>query len=118
MKDFTEGLVFGAIVGGLVTLLNTPRSGQENRLRLQAYMQDNAQSMDELNEDLGRLKESLNRLTTEGLGVVNTATQEITASVEDFTAKNQPRIRRVTDRLTDLTETVEREAAKFEMPNV
>lgn len=118
MKDFTQGLLFGAVVGGLVTLLNTPRSGQENRIRLQAYMQDNTESMDELNADLSRLKDSINRLATEGLGVVNTATQEITASVEDFAAKNQPRIRRVTDRLTELTETIEEEAAKYEMPNV
>ncbi|MGP6146830.1 YtxH domain-containing protein [Jeotgalibaca sp. A122] len=116
MKDFTQGLLFGVIVGGLVTLLNTPRSGKENRVRLQEYIEDNTESFEVLNEDLVRLKASINRLTTEGLGVVNTATQEITASVEDFTAKNEPRIRRVTDRLTELTETVERETAKYEMP--
>lgn len=118
MKDFTQGLLFGAVVGGLVTLLNTPRSGKENRIRLQEYIQENTESFEELNEDLGNLKEAINRLTTEGLGAVNTAAQEITATVEDFTAKNEPRIRRITERLTALTDTVEQEAAKYEQPTM
>lgn len=52
MKNFTQGLIFGTIVGGLVALLNTPRSGEVNRRRLQSYIQTNTDSVNELAESL------------------------------------------------------------------
>lgn len=111
MKDFSQGLMFGAVVGGLMALLNTPHSGMENRKKLKAYIEVNTESFEELSNDLNQLRGALMRLADEGMGVVNTASQEITASVQDFTEKNEPRFRRVAEQVTDLVETVENETA-------
>ncbi len=114
MKDFIQGLVFGATVGGLVALLNTPNDGAENRRIVQDYLRENTDNVNELSDDLKNLQESLSRLSNEGMAVANTMTKEVTASVEDFTQRNQPRINRVMDRVNDLTADLEAEQAKFE----
>ena len=114
MKDFIQGLFFGAAVGGLLALLNTPNDGTENRRIVQGYLRENTENVNELSHDLKNLQESLSRLSNEGMAVANTVTKEGTASVEDFTQRNQPRINRVVDRVNDLTADLEVEQAKFE----
>lgn len=114
MKNFAQGLLFGTIVGGLIGLLNTPHDGAENRRRLQAYINENTNSVNDLTEDLQRLQQSVSRLSNEGMMVMDTFTKEVTESVEDFSQKNQPRIRRITDQVSNLTDTIEKETAKLQ----
>ena len=114
MKNFTQGLIFGTIVGGLVALLNTPRSGEENRRRLQSYIQTNTDSVNELAESLKDLQGAVSRLSNEGMLVADTFSKEVTTSIEDFSQRNQPRIRRITDQVAKLSDTVEKETAKLQ----
>lgn len=114
MNRFTQGLLFGLGIGGLLGLLNTPHSGAENRRRLQAYLNENRASVDDLSQDLKGLQKSLAYLSEEGMAVADTATKELTQSVTDFAQKNQPRIKRVTDSLSKLTQDVQQEASKYQ----
>lgn len=114
MKDFTQGLLFGAVVGGLIALLNTPNDGEENRRKLHAYMKDNTDAVNDLSDDVRRLQESLSRLSNEGMAVADTVSKEVSASVEDFAQKNAPRFKRVASSLNKLTDDLEKEMSKFE----
>ena len=104
MRSFTEGILFGAVVGGLVALLNTPNSGKENREKIKEYLDDTTLAVADLNESLNGLRESVNTLTNQGLAVATQFTDDVTKSVENFTLSTQPRINRINESINTLTE--------------
>lgn len=114
MRSFMEGIVFGTVVGGLLGLLNTPRSGKENRAKAKAYLEDNTLAVEDLNESVQGLRKAIQSLTNEGLASVNAVSEEVTKSIESFTQQAQPRINRINDKLTILTDDMEKVAASME----
>lgn len=114
MRSFMEGIVFGTIVGGLLGLLNTPRSGKENRAKAKAYLEDNTLAVEDLNESVQGLRKAIQSLTNEGLASVNAVSEEVTKSIESFTQQAQPRINRINDKLAILTDDMEKVAASME----
>lgn len=114
MRSFMEGIVFGTVVGGLLGLLNTPRSGKENRAKAKAYLEDNTLAVEDLNESIQGLRKAIQSLTNEGLASVNTVSEEVTKSIESFTQQAQPRINRINDKLAVLTDDMEKVAASME----
>ena len=114
MRSFMEGIVFGTVVGGLLGLLNTPRSGKENRAKAKAYLEDNTLAVEDLNESVQGLRKAIQSLTNEGLASVNAVSEEVTKSIESFTQQAQPRINRINDKLAILTDNMEKVAASME----
>lgn len=114
MRSFMEGIVFGTVVGGLLGLLNTPRSGKENREKAKAYLEDNTLAVEDLNESVQGLRKAIQSLTNEGLSSVNAVSEEVTKSIESFTQQAQPRINRINDKLAILTDDMEKVAASME----
>lgn len=114
MRSFMEGIVFGTVVGGLLGLLNTPRSGKENRAKAKAYLEDNTLAVEDLNESVQGLRKAIQSLTNEGLSSVNAVSEEVTKSIESFTQQAQPRINRINDKLAILTDDMEKVAASME----
>ncbi|MPM17439.1 hypothetical protein SDC9_63828 [bioreactor metagenome] len=114
MRSFMEGIVFGTVVGGLLGLLNTPRSGKENRAKAKAYLEDNTLAVEDLNESVQGLRKAIQSLTNEGLASVNAVSEEVTKSIESFTQQAQPRINRINDKLAVLTDDMEKVAASME----
>ena len=114
MRSFMEGIVFGTVVGGLLGLLNTPRSGKENRAKAKAYLEDNTLAVEDLNESVQGLRKAIQSLTNEGLASVNAVSEEVTKSIEGFTQQAQPRINRINDKLAILTDDMEKVAASME----
>ena len=114
MRSFMEGIVFGTVVGGLLGLLNTPRSGKENRAKAKAYLEDNTLAVEDLNESVQGLRKAIQSLTNEGLASVNAVSEEVTQSIESFTQQAQPRINRINDKLAILTDDMEKVAASME----
>lgn len=114
MRSFMEGIVFGTVVGGLLGLLNTPRSGKENRAKAKAYLEDNTLAVEDLNESVQGLRKAIQSLSNEGLASVNAVSEEVTKSIESFTQQAQPRINRINDKLAILTDDMEKVAASME----
>ena len=114
MRSFMEGIVFGTVVGGLLGVLNTPRSGKENRAKAKAYLEDNTLAVEDLNESVQGLRKAIQSLTNEGLASVNAVSEEVTKSIESFTQQAQPRINRINDKLAILTDDMEKVAASME----
>lgn len=104
MRSFTEGILFGAVVGGLVALLSTPNNGKENREKIKEYLDDTSLAVADLNDSLNGLRESVNTLTNQGLAVATQFTDDVTKSVENFTLSTQPRINRINESINTLTE--------------
>ena len=114
MRSFMEGIVFGTVVGGLLGLLNTPRSGKENREKAKAYLEDNTLAVEDLNVSVQGLRNAIQSLTNEGLASVNSVSEEVAKSIESFTQQAQPRINRINDKIAVLTEDMEKVAASME----
>lgn len=114
MRSFMEGILFGTVIGGLLGLLNTPRSGKENRAKAKAYLEDNTLAVEDLNESVQGLRKAIQSLTNEGLASVNAVSEEVTKSIESFTQQAQPRINRINDKLAILTDDMEKVAASME----
>lgn len=114
MRSFMEGIVFGTVVGGMLGLLNTPRSGKENRAKAKAYLEDNTLAVEDLNESVQGLRKAIQSLTNDGLASVNAVSEEVTKSIESFTQQAQPRINRINDKLAVLTDDMEKVAASME----
>ena len=114
MRSFMEGIVFGTVVGGLLGLLNTPRSGKENRAKAKAYLEDNTLAVEDLNESVQGLRKAIQSLTNEGLASVNAVSEEVTKSIESVTQQALPRINRINDKRAILTDDMEKVAASME----
>lgn len=114
MKNFTQGILFGVITGGLIALLNSPNSGEVNRRKLKSYLQENTDSVKDLTGNVQGLQQSLSSLSQEGMATVNTATKEVTASLQAFTEENSPRIKRVMRSINKLTDDLKTEQQKYE----
>jgi len=95
-------------------LLNTPRSGKENRAKAKAYLEDNTLAVEDLNESVQGLRKAIQSLTNEGLASVNAVSEEVTKSIESFTQQAQPRINRINDKLAILTDDMEKVSASME----
>ncbi|MGX7419172.1 YtxH domain-containing protein [Carnobacterium gallinarum] len=109
-NSFFKGLLFGSLVGGAITLLTTPRSGKENRDILLSYVDDTTVLVDDVSTSLTSLKGAIQNLTVEGTALATEFSEDISATIEEFTMQNEPRLRRIeekTDKLvTDLGELI------------
>lgn len=111
--SFLKGLIVGSLVGGVTALLTTPRSGKENRDIILSYIDDTTVLVDDVSTSVQALKDAVQTLTTEGLGLVTEFSEEMADTVEEFTMQNQPRIRRIEEKAQKLTTDLEEIAEIF-----
>ncbi len=114
MAKFFRGLLTGSLIGGLGTLLFTPRSGKENRQMIEDYVTDITESAEDLSKNVGRLQGTLEVIATQGLDLVTQVSQEISESLVHFQQENQPRIDRVERASKKLEEDIFTEKEKIE----
>lgn len=110
--SFFKGLLFGSLVGGVATLLTTPRSGKDNRDVLLSYVDDTTVLVDDVSSSLTNLKGAIHNLTTEGTALANEFSKDISDTVEEFTMQNEPRLRRIEEKSEKLKNDLE-ELAKL-----
>lgn len=114
MAKFFRGLLTGSLIGGLGTLLFTPRSGKENRQMIEDYVTGITESAEDLSKNVGRLQGTLEVIATQGLELVTQVSQEISESLVHFQQENQPRIDRVERASKKLEEDILIEKEKIE----
>ena len=102
MSKFLKGFIFGSVIGGVVALLNNPRSGKENREILSKQIQEVTQDVTVISTGKATLERGIKKIqevivpqTTE---VVNSIQEEVTK----FQLENKPRFRRIQDKIQTL----------------
>ena len=102
MSKFLKGFIFGSVIGGVVALLNNPRSGKENREILSKQIQEVTQDVTVINTG----KTTLERGIKEIQEVIVPQTMEVVNSIQEEVAKfqleNKPRFRRIQDKIQTL----------------
>lgn len=103
MAKFRKGFVFGALLGGVYTLLTAKQSGAATRQQLKNYVQQTKENVTDVNEKFANLQESLHRLANDGKAAFEEAQAEIQTNLRHFQEENKPRLRRIGDKLNQLT---------------
>lgn len=102
MSKFLKGFIFGSVIGGVVALLNNPRSGKENREILAKQIQEVTQDVTVINTGKATLERGIKEIqeviVPQTLEVVNSIQEE----VAKFQLENKPRFRRIQDKIQTL----------------
>ena len=102
MSKFLKGFIFGSVIGGVVALLNNPRSGKENREILSKQIQEVTQDVTVINTGKATLERGIKELqeviVPQTMEVVNSIQEEVTR----FQLENKPRFRRIQDKIQTL----------------
>lgn len=102
MRKFGQGLLWGALFGGIAGLMNAPRSGQETRQALKEYLDQTTADVNDVRYKVDNLTHAIQRLSQEGLGNLKEAQDEIKYAVTQFSRETEPRIQRIQDRVENL----------------
>ena len=102
MSKFLKGFIFGSVIGGVVALLNNPRSGKENREILSKQIQEVTQDVTVINTGKTTLQRGIKEIqeviVPQTMEVVNSIQEEVTK----FQLENKPRFRRIQDKIQTL----------------
>lgn len=113
MKNFISGLLFGAVVGGVVTLLNTPHSGEVNRRRLKKYTTDVAYAAKDTQGSIAEAQTAITDLAQQGISSAKVARDEITLAVRDFNQTAVPQLNSLQEKIGQLQTNVGEAQIKF-----
>ena len=107
MAKFLEGVLWGALFGGIAGLMNAPQKGEYTRAKVKNYLQQATDDVDDVRYKVDNLSHAVSRLKNEGLQSLQEATTDIQESVQKFTQENQPRINRVQEKVSQLESTIQ-----------
>lgn len=102
MAGFKSGLFWGAVFGGIAGLLNAPRKGSKTRRELKIFIDQTKADANDLKFKMDHLKLILQRLQEEGVISVSQLVEDVQTDLRHFKEDNQPRIKRVMNRLEQL----------------
>lgn len=89
-KSLFLGFVIGGTVSAVATLLSAPSSGREFRGRVKDQSLEWKEMADKLLQDSLRLKDQIAETSKEGVVLINSLTQEMKRSVQDWKATVEP----------------------------
>ena len=102
MSKFLKGFIFGSVIGGVVALLNNPRSGKENREILSKQIQEVTNDVTVISTGKATLERGIKEIqeviVPQTMEVVNSIQEEVTK----FQLENKPRFRRIQDKIQTL----------------
>lgn len=108
MSKFLKGFVFGGVVSGVITLLNTQKTGKENREKWHQHI-ENAKH---IQADVATVMQTKKTITESVVPQLNVAIKDMQATVRHFTEDNRPHFKRIQTRLQLLKEHLENAATK------
>lgn len=102
MSKFLKGFIFGSVIGGVVALLNNPRSGKENREILSKQIQEVTKDVTVISTGKATLERGIKEIqeviVPQTMEVVNSIQEEVTK----FQLENKPRFRRIQNKIQTL----------------
>lgn len=113
MKDFVTGLLFGAIVGGAVALLNSPSSGEENRRKFKKYTNEVSYAAKDLQGSIAEGQIAITDLAQQGISSAKVARDEITLAIRDFNKSAVPQLNTMQQKADQLQTHLQEAQVKF-----
>ncbi|MDY0407818.1 YtxH domain-containing protein [Virgibacillus soli] len=89
-KSLLLGFVVGGVVTATTTLLSTPASGKDMRLRMKQQSLEWKELFENLMRDSFKLKDQLTKTSKEGSSLIKNLTKEMKVSITEWKASVQP----------------------------
>lgn len=113
MKNFISGLLFGAVIGGSIALLNTPHSGAANRLKLKKYTNNVVYAAQDLQGSLAEGQTAITDLAQQGISTAKVARDEITLAMREFNNSAVPQLNTIQQKIGQLQTHLDQAQVKF-----
>lgn len=113
MKDFVTGLIFGAVIGGSMALLNSPSSGEENRRKLKKYTNTITYAAKDLQGSIAEGQIAVTDLAQQGISSAKVARDEITMAIRDFNQSAVPQLNTMQKKADQLKDHLQEAQIKF-----
>lgn len=102
-KSILLGILVGTTASAVATLLTTPSSGKDVRVRIKDQSFEWKDAIDEIIQDGWKLKDQIAKTSKEGAALINDLTQEMKTSIEEWKIAVEPN----QDNLHDYLEQIE-----------
>ncbi|HLQ82917.1 MAG TPA: YtxH domain-containing protein [Pseudogracilibacillus sp.] len=89
-KSILLGILVGTTASAVATLLTTPSSGKDVRVRIKDQSFEWKDAIDEMIQDGLNLKEQIAKTSKEGAALINDLTQEMKTSIEEWKIAVEP----------------------------
>lgn len=89
-KSLLLGFIIGGTVSAAATLLSTPASGRDLRDRVKEQSIEWKEMLDNLFQDIVKLKDQIAKTSKEGVALINDLTQEMRSSIEEWKIAIEP----------------------------
>ncbi len=99
LKKFSQGILFGSLLGGGLGLLLAPRSGNATRKKLKSDVDDATQTTENLDRSLKNFQASLLNLKETANDVLPKVAQETKETLTAFQFQAQPRIDQIKEQM-------------------
>ncbi len=89
-KSILLGILVGTTASAVTTLLTTPSSGKDVRVRIKDQSFEWKNSIDEIIQEGFNLKDQIAKTSKEGAALINDLTQEMKTSIEEWKIAIEP----------------------------
>jgi len=89
-KSILLGILVGSTASAVATLLTTPSSGKDVRVRIKDQSFEWKNSIDEIIQEGLNLKDQIAKTSKEGAALINDLTQEMKTSIEEWKIAIEP----------------------------
>jgi len=107
MFTFLLGVAGGLALGGGYVLLNTPRSGHDNKRVIQDLYYTTKYNVEDVQEKSTNFQEAMNHFKAELTFVQNEFVPEVMSDVNQLTEEAQVHVRRINDSVNEMKTDVE-----------
>ncbi len=112
-KSILLGILVGTTASAVATLLTTPSSGKDVRVRIKDQSFEWKNTIDELIQDGLKLKDQIAKTSKEGATLINELTQEMKTSIEEWKIAIEPNQENIHDYLEQIETSIKDLEAKL-----
>lgn len=112
-KSILLGILVGTTASAVATLLTTPTSGKDVRVRIKDQSFEWKDSIDEIIQEGLNLKDQIAKTSKEGAALINDLTQEMKTSVEEWKIAVEPNQDNIHDYLEQIETSIKDLEAKL-----
>lgn len=112
-KSILLGILVGSTASAVATLLTTPSSGKDVRVRIKDQSFEWKNSIDELIQEGLNLKDQIAKTSKEGAALINDLTQEMKTSIEEWKIAIEPNQDNIHDYLEQIETSIKNLEAKL-----
>lgn len=116
-KSILLGILVGTSASALTTLLTTPSSGKDVRVRIKDQSFEWKDSIDEIIQEGLNLKNQIAKTSKEGAALINDLTQEMKTSIEEWKIAVEPNQENIHDYLEQIETSIKDLEAKLTEQN-